>query len=196
MRHRAQRKNFGREHNHKKAMLRNLVTSLVEHGRVKTTLQKAKELRRHAEKAVTLGKKDTLHARRMLTSRYPNTKTVERVFSDLAPRFKDRNGGYTRILKVGRRAGDNAEMAIIEWVDYVVESSSSSADTTAESKKTAATAKSTSTKQTARKKAKKKKTAKKKKKAAKKVAAKKAKKKSKSKKKAKKKKTTKKKKKS
>jgi large subunit ribosomal protein L17 len=99
-------------------LIRGLVTSLVEHGRIKTTLAKAKELRRHAEKAVTLGKKQSLHAQRLLLSRYPNEKTVATIIKDLAPRFKDREGGYTRILKLGGRPGDNAEMAFIEWVDY------------------------------------------------------------------------------
>ena len=174
MRHRVHKKTFGRDFNHKKALFRNLVGSLVEHGRVKTTLQKAKELRRHAEKAVTTGKKDTLHARRTLLSRFPNEAVVSRVFSDIAPRFKDRNGGYTRIIKIGKRAGDNAEMAIIEWVDYVLEKKADSSDTGAESKKVAATA---PKKEAARKKASKKKKVAKKKKASKKASTKKAKKK-------------------
>lgn len=99
-------------------MLRGLVTSLVEHGRIKTTLAKAKELRRHVERAVTLGKKQDLHAQRLLMSRYPNEKTVSTIMKDLAPRFKSRPGGYTRILKLGNRPGDNAEMAYIEFVDF------------------------------------------------------------------------------
>lgn len=118
MRHRARVSTFGRKTGPRKALIRGLVTSLVEHGRIKTTLAKAKELRRHAEKAVTLGKKQTLHAQRLLLSRYPNEKTVATIMKDLAPRFKTREGGYTRILKLGGRPGDNAEMAFIEWVDY------------------------------------------------------------------------------
>ncbi len=118
MRHRARVSTFGRKTGPRKALIRGLVTSLVEHGRIKTTLAKAKELRRHAEKAVTLGKKQSLHAQRLLLSRYPNEKTVATIIKDLAPRFKDREGGYTRILKLGGRPGDNAEMAFIEWVDY------------------------------------------------------------------------------
>ncbi len=118
MRHRAQRKNFGRDHDHKKAMWRNMVGSLVEHGRIRTTLPKAKELRKFAERAVTLGKRENLNARRVLLSRLPNKAVVQKVFEDLAPRFKDRNGGYTRIIKLGPRPGDNAPMAFIEWVDY------------------------------------------------------------------------------
>jgi large subunit ribosomal protein L17 len=94
------------------------VTSLVEHGRIKTTLAKAKELRRHVEKAVTVGKGQDLHSQRLLLSRYPNKDTVTTIMTDLAPRFKDRPGGYTRILKLGMRPGDRAEMAYIEFVDY------------------------------------------------------------------------------
>jgi large subunit ribosomal protein L17 len=81
-------------------------------------LAKAKELRRHVERAVTTGKEQTLHAHRLLLSRYPNEKTVSSIMKELAPRFKDRNGGYTRILKLGNRPGDNAEMAYIEFVDF------------------------------------------------------------------------------
>ena len=118
MRHRARVSTFGRKTGPRKALLRGLVTSLVEHGRIKTTLAKAKELRIHAEKAITVGKKEGLHARRLLLARYPNEKTVSTIMDDLAPRFKTRAGGYTRILKLGARPGDNAEMAFIEFVDY------------------------------------------------------------------------------
>lgn len=118
MRHRARVNTFGRKSGPRKALIRGLVTSLVEHGRIKTTLAKAKELRRHVERAVTIGKKQDLHAQRLLLSRYPNKATVATIMKDLAPRFKDRNGGYTRILKLGPRPGDNAEMAFIEFVDY------------------------------------------------------------------------------
>lgn len=118
MRHRARTKTLGLRSGPRKALIRGLVTSLVKHGRIKTTLAKAKELRRHVEKAVTLGKKQDLHARRLLLARYPNKETVATIMNDLAPRFKDRNGGYTRILKLGARPGDNAEMAFIEFVDY------------------------------------------------------------------------------
>lgn len=118
MRHRARVSTFGRKTGPRKALIRGLVTSLVEHGRIKTTLAKAKELRRHVERAVTIGKKQDLHAQRILLSRYPNQATVSTIMKDLAPRFKDRNGGYTRILKLGGRPGDNAEMAFIEFVDF------------------------------------------------------------------------------
>jgi large subunit ribosomal protein L17 len=97
--------------------MRNLVVSLVEHERISTTLAKAKELRRWAEKAITLGKRGSLADRRLLLSRIPNTETVAKVFSDLAPRYKSRNGGYTRIFRLARRPGDNAEMALIEFLD-------------------------------------------------------------------------------
>lgn len=118
MRHRARVSTFGRKSGPRKALIRGLVTSLVEHGRIKTTLAKAKELRRHVERAVTTGKDQSLHARRLLMSRYPNEQTVATIMNDLAPRFKDRPGGYTRILKLGNRPGDNAEMAFIEFVDF------------------------------------------------------------------------------
>ncbi len=118
MRHNARVSTFGRKTGPRRALLRGLVTSLVEHGRIKTTLAKAKELRIHVEKAVTVGKKQSLHARRLLLARYPNENTVSTIMEDLAPRFKTRPGGYTRILKLGTRPGDCAEMAFIEFVDY------------------------------------------------------------------------------
>ena len=118
MRHRRKVKNFSRATNPRKALLRGLVTSLVEHGRIKTTVAKAKELRRHVEKAITVGKKGNLNARRVLLSDYPNKATVETIVSDLSVRFKDRNGGYTRILKLNNRPGDCAPQAFIEFVDY------------------------------------------------------------------------------
>ena len=118
MRHNTRVATFGRKTGPRRALLRGLVNSLVEHGRIKTTLAKAKELRRHVEPAVTMAKKDTLHARRLLLSRYPNDKTVHILMSDVGPRMKTRPGGYTRILKLGQRPGDAAEMAFIEFVDY------------------------------------------------------------------------------
>ena len=118
MRHNARVKHFGRKTGPRKALWRGLVNSLVEHGRIKTTLAKAKELRRHVEKAVTVGKKQTLHARRLLLARYPNEGVVSTIMSDIAPRFQDREGGYTRILKLGMRPGDRAEMAYIQFVDF------------------------------------------------------------------------------
>lgn len=118
MRHRVNKHSFGRKTGPRKALIRGLVDSLVERGRIKTTVPKAKELRKYVEKAVTMGKKGDLHARRSLLSKYPNENTVKTLVDDLAVRFKDRPGGYTRIIKLGARPGDAAEMAFIEFVDY------------------------------------------------------------------------------
>jgi large subunit ribosomal protein L17 len=118
MKHRAQVSFFGRRPAARLALMRGLVSSLVEHGKIQTTVAKAKELRRHVERAVTLGKKNTLHARRLLMSRYPNVKTVEKILSQWSPHFATRNGGYTRIMKLGARIGDSAEMAVIEFLDH------------------------------------------------------------------------------
>lgn len=118
MKHNVDKHTFGRKQGPRKALLRGLVTNLVEHGRIKTTLSKAKELRRHVEKAITLGKGGTIHSRRLLFSRYPNQAAVKTIVDDLAVRFKSRPGGYTRIIKLGFRSGDKAEMAYIQFVDY------------------------------------------------------------------------------
>lgn len=118
MRHRRKNKHFGRKSTALKALWRGLIINIVEHGRIKTTVDKAKELRGHVEKAITLGKKNDLATRRLLLSRIPNQKAVDAIMTDLSPRFKDRAGGYTRIIKIGRRPGDTAEMAFIEFVDY------------------------------------------------------------------------------
>lgn len=116
--HRRRVKHFSRKSGPRKALLRGLMVSLVEHGRIATTVEKAKELRRHIEKAITLGKKDDLATRRLLISRIANPETVNSIVSDISSRFKTRPGGYTRIIKIGRRPGDTAEMAFIEFVDY------------------------------------------------------------------------------
>jgi large subunit ribosomal protein L17 len=118
MRHRRKTRHFNRKTTALKALWRGLIISIVEHGRITTTVDKAKELRRHVEPLITLGKKNDLAARRLLLSRVPNKAAVETILSDISPRFKDRNGGYTRIIKIGRRPGDTAEMAFIEFVDY------------------------------------------------------------------------------
>lgn len=118
MRHKAQVKHFSRSPNARKALFRGLVTSLVEHERIKTTLPKAKELRRHVEKAITAGRKGDLAATRNLLAKFPNQDTVSKIVNDLSVRFKERPGGYTRILKLGNRPGDGAPMAFIEFVDY------------------------------------------------------------------------------
>jgi len=114
MRHQKSGRRLGRNTSHRRAMLRNITTSLLELERIETTEAKAKELRRYAEKMITLGKRGDLHARRQALSFIRNRSVVEKVFSDYAERFSDRKGGYTRIMKLGRRVGDNARMAIIE----------------------------------------------------------------------------------
>lgn len=119
MRHRSKRHNFHRRPGPRVALIRGMVYSLVEHGRIKTTVARAKEVRRHVEKAITLGKKATLNSRRLLMSRFPNEATVELLMGDLQKRFAKRPGGYTRIVKVGARGGDQADMAFLEFVDYV-----------------------------------------------------------------------------
>ena len=133
--HRRRVTHFSRESGPRKALLRGLVTSLVEHGRITTTVTKAKELRRHIEKAITLGKKGDIATRRLLVSRIGNEAAVETIIKDLSVRFKARPGGYTRIIKIGRRPGDAAEMAFIEFVDYDFKAK----DATAEAPKAKAT---------------------------------------------------------
>ncbi len=118
MRHKVIKNSFGRRNGPRKALVRGLVDALVENGRIKTTLTKAKVLRSRVEKAVTRGKDDTIHSRRVLSSLYPHGNTVDTIFKTIAPRFKDRPGGYTRIIKLGERAGDSAPMAYIEFVDF------------------------------------------------------------------------------
>lgn len=116
--HRRRVKHFARASGPRKALIRGLMTSLVEHGRISTTVDRAKEVRRHIEKAITLGKKGDLATTRLLMSRIPNKEIVSTIVTDLAVRFKTRPGGYTRIIKIGRRPGDTAEMAFLEFVDY------------------------------------------------------------------------------
>jgi len=114
MRHRNEGRKLSRNTSHRRALLRNLVTSLLEHGRVMTTLPKAKEVRPLAEKMITLGKRDNLHARRMVHSYLLKDATAKMVFDTIAPKFADRKGGYSRIIKLGNRKGDGADIAIIE----------------------------------------------------------------------------------
>lgn len=116
--HRRLVRHFGRKFKARKALLRGLMKSLVEHGRIKTTLIKAKETRRQIEKAVTLGKKGNLNSTRVLSARLADADSALKLVKDIAVRFKDRNGGYTRIIKIGVRPGDKAEMAFLEFVDY------------------------------------------------------------------------------
>ena len=118
MRHAVRNRKLGRTSSHRRALFRNQLASLIEHGRIKTTLAKAKELRRVAEKLITRARQDTVHARRIVRRDVPSRDLVKKLFDDIAPRFADRPGGYTRILKLGPRNGDAAEMAILEFVDY------------------------------------------------------------------------------
>ncbi|MDR1146861.1 MAG: 50S ribosomal protein L17 [Verrucomicrobiales bacterium] len=121
MRHRVKSVKLGRTSQHRDLMLANMAGSLIQHNRIKTTLAKAKALRPLAEKLVTIGKKGGLHNRRLALARLINNEDwVKKLFGDIAPRFKERNGGYTRILKLGPRNSDAAPMALIEWVDHVV----------------------------------------------------------------------------
>jgi large subunit ribosomal protein L17 len=116
MRHRMAGRQFGRNSGHRKAMLRNLTVALVEHERLETTVTKAKELRRLADRLVSWGKEGTVHARRMAQSVLGQHGLVVKLFGDIAPRLGDRPGGYTRIIKTRRRVGDGAPMAMIELV--------------------------------------------------------------------------------
>lgn len=117
MRHRSKTVKLKRTASHRKALLSNLAISLIEHGRIKTTFGKAKALRPVAEKLVTLAKRDDLHSRRLAIAFLHQKDTVQKLFSEIAPAAKDRQGGYCRITKLGARMSDSAPMAIIEWVD-------------------------------------------------------------------------------
>ena len=117
MRHLNGYRKLGRKSAHRRAMLRNMATSLVLHERIDTTVQKAKEVRSVVEKMITLGKRGDLHARRMAAGYLFDDEAVKKLFDGLAGRFKDRSGGYTRILKRGVRVGDSAELATLELVD-------------------------------------------------------------------------------
>ena len=120
MRHRHSGRQLNRNSSHRKAMFRNMSISLVEHELIKTTLPKAKELRRVIEPLITLAKKDTVANRRLAFSRLNSKDAVGKLFSDLGPRYEERPGGYVRILKCGHRTGDKAPMAYVELVDRVV----------------------------------------------------------------------------
>jgi large subunit ribosomal protein L17 len=116
MRHLKAGRKLGRTSSHRLATLRNMVTSLLEHEKIQTTDAKAKELKRLADKMITLGKRGDLHARRQSLRIIRDKNVAKKLFDDIAPRFKDRNGGYTRIMKMRRRPGDNAPISIIELV--------------------------------------------------------------------------------
>lgn len=117
MRHRHSGRKLGRTGAHRKALLKNLSAALIKHEQIGTTLAKAKELAPYVEKLVTLGKRGSLHARRQAFARLRDDAMVRKLFDTLAPRYADRHGGYTRVLKAGFRYGDAAAMAIIEFVD-------------------------------------------------------------------------------
>ncbi|WP_122468710.1 50S ribosomal protein L17 [Brevundimonas lutea] len=117
MRHGAAYRKLGRTASHRQAMFANMAASLIKHEQITTTLPKAKELRPFVEKLVTLGKKGDLHARRQAISHVRDVTQVGKLFETLAPRYAERNGGYIRIMKAGFRHGDNAPMAVIEFVD-------------------------------------------------------------------------------
>ena len=117
MRHNIKNKKLNKNSSHRKAMFMNMSNSLIKHEQIKTTLAKAKELRRFVEKIITLGKKGDLLSRRKAVSVLQDQKMLKKVFDVLAERYKNRNGGYTRIIKLGNRFGDNAPTAVIEFVD-------------------------------------------------------------------------------
>lgn len=117
MNHRKTGRKLGRTSAHRKALLRNMVTSLLEHEQIRTTDAKAKELRGVAEKMITLGKRGTLHARRQALETIRSKEVASKVFDELADRYRERPGGYTRVIKLGQRTGDAAPMSIIELVD-------------------------------------------------------------------------------
>lgn len=121
MRHKVAGRKLGRNPAHRRSLLRNLVTSFLDHERLVTTLPKAKELRPLAEKMITLGKRDTLHTRRQVQAYLLSSSTTRKVFDTIAPRFSDRPGGYSRIVRLGPRAGDGADMAIIELLGSELE---------------------------------------------------------------------------
>ena len=149
MRHLKAGRKFGRTSAHRKALFRNLVQALIQRERISTTLAKAKELRGKVEKTITLGKKGTLHARRQAFKLAPAKEAVQKVFGPLAERYANRPGGYTRIIRIGHRRGDDAPMAFIELVDREGEAKVSSKEKTAPKKE----AKDTKPKVTEKKKA-------------------------------------------
>ena len=117
MRHGNSNRKLNRTHEHRKAMFANMVCSLIEHEQIQTTLPKAKELKKIIDKYITLGKKGSLHSRRLAISRLKQNSAVVKLFETLAPRYKKRNGGYSRVLKAGFRYGDAAPLAVIELID-------------------------------------------------------------------------------
>jgi large subunit ribosomal protein L17 len=118
MRHARAGKKLGRDSAHRKALYSNLAGALIEHGRIETTEAKAKAVKPFAEKLITLGKRGDLHARRLALAELRSNDVVHLLFADVAPRFNERQGGYTRIVKLGPRHGDAAQMAYLEFVDH------------------------------------------------------------------------------
>jgi large subunit ribosomal protein L17 len=118
MRHRVDGRLFGRTANQRKALLKGLVTALLEQERIETTVAKAKEVRRMAEKVITLGIKGDLHAKRLAYSYLSDRAALAKLFSEIAPRFSGRNGGYLRIIQTRNRVNDSAPMAVLEFIDY------------------------------------------------------------------------------
>ena len=118
MRHRKSGRKLGRDASHRKALYANLTGQLIEHGRIKTTIAKAKEVRPIAEQMITLGRRGGVHSRRQALKFLRSQDVVHKLFSEVGPRFKDREGGYSRIVRIGPRLGDAAEMAYLELVDF------------------------------------------------------------------------------
>jgi large subunit ribosomal protein L17 len=118
MRHQRSGKKLGRDSAHRKALYSNLTGALIQHGRIETTEAKAKAVKPFAEKMITLGKRGDLHARRLALAELRSNDVVHQLFADVAPRFSERQGGYTRIVKLSPRQGDAAQMAYLEFVDY------------------------------------------------------------------------------
>ena len=121
MRHHKSGRKLGRDASHRKALYANLTGALIEHGRIKTTVAKAKEVRPVAEQMITLGRRGGVHARRQALKFLRSQDVVHKLFDDVGPRFKDREGGYSRIVRIGPRLGDAAEMAYLELVDFTPE---------------------------------------------------------------------------
>ena len=117
MRHRKKGRQLSRTRSHRKATLRNLATSLFQHGRIETTTAKAKELRPFAERLITLARRGDVHSRRLAAAKIQDRQVLGKLFDDIAPRYAERPGGYTRVLKLGNRKGDAAEMSLIELVN-------------------------------------------------------------------------------
>jgi large subunit ribosomal protein L17 len=118
MRHKVDERHFGRTANQRKALLRGLLASLIKYERIETTVAKAKAVKELADRLVTFGKKGDLHSRRIALSYLPDRELVRKLFTEIAPRFSDRNSGYVRVVRTGFRIKDSAPMAILEFVDY------------------------------------------------------------------------------